>query len=200
MSRLVLVRHAEPEETSRGRCYGSLDVGLSTAGRGQAARLVRTLEGVPFDAVYASPRTRARETAAPLAAAREVEVIVDDDLRELDFGSFEGRTYDEIERSEPALFRAWMETPTAVRFPGGEGYTDLRVRVTRALDAIRRLHGSALVVTHGGVIRAGLATWLELPEHAIFRLEQSYCGVTVVEWIEETPLLRLLNGFDSVPM
>ena len=166
----------------------------------RAARLARTLEGVPFDAVYASPRTRARETAAPLAAVRELEVIVDDDLRELDFGSFEGRTYDEIERSEPALFRAWMETPTAVRFPGGEGYTDLRVRVTRALDAIRRLHGSALVVTHGGVIRAGLATWLELPEHAIFRLEQSYCGVTVVEWIEETPLLRLLNGFDSVPM
>jgi alpha-ribazole phosphatase/probable phosphoglycerate mutase len=199
MSRLVLVRHAEPEETSRGRCYGSLDVGLSAAGRVQAARLARALEPFELDAIYASPRTRAVETAAPLAGARGLEVAVEDDLRELDFGRFEGRTYEEIERSEPALFRAWMETPTEVRFPEGESYADLRVRATRVLDAIRRAHERALVVTHGGVIRAGLATWLELPERTIFRLAQSYCGVTVVDWIDEAPVLRLLNGFDSVP-
>jgi broad specificity phosphatase PhoE len=87
-----------------------------------------------------------------------------------------------------------METPTAVRFPGGESYGDLRVRATRALDAVRAAHESAVVVTHGGVIRAGLAGWLELPDHAIFRLDQSYCGVTVVEWVGETPIVRLLNG------
>ena len=51
-----------------------------------------------------------------------------------------------------------------------------------------------LVVTHGGVIRAGVASWLELPDHAIFRLDQSYCGVTVVEWVENAPIVRVLNG------
>ena len=200
MSRLVLVRHAEPEESSRGRCYGSLDVGLSPAGRTEAARLAAQLERVELDAVYASPRTRARDTAAAVALGHGLEVVVDDDLRELDFGSFEGRTYEEIERSEPELFRAWMEAPTSVRFPGGESYADLRVRATGALDAIRRAHSTALVVTHGGVIRAGLATWLELPDHAVFRLGQSYCGVTVVEWTDGTPLLHVVNAFASVPM
>jgi broad specificity phosphatase PhoE len=87
-----------------------------------------------------------------------------------------------------------MERPTTVRFPGGESYADLRERAVAALDAIRAREGSAVVVTHGGVIRAGLASWLELPDHAIFRLDQRYCGVTVVEWIEEAPLVRLLNG------
>jgi alpha-ribazole phosphatase len=194
MTRLALVRHAEPEETAHGRCYGSLDVGLSQAGREHAARLAVELAGLEVDAVVASPRTRARETAESIAAARGLPVTIADDLREIDFGSFEGRAYEEIERSEPELFRAWMETPTAVRFPGGESYGDLRVRAVRALDAVRAAHGSAVVVTHGGVIRAGLAGWLELPDHAIFRLDQSYCGVTLVEWVGETPIVRLLNG------
>jgi broad specificity phosphatase PhoE len=87
-----------------------------------------------------------------------------------------------------------MTTPTAVRFPGGESYGDLRVRAGRVLDAIRDAHDTAIVVTHGGVIRAGLAGWLELPDHAIFRLDQSYCGVTVVEWVGETPIVRVVNG------
>jgi alpha-ribazole phosphatase len=194
MTRLALVRHAEPEEAAHGRCYGSLDVGLSQAGREHAARLAVELAALDYDAVVSSPRTRARETAEPLAAARGLAVTVADDLREIDFGSFEGRTYAEIEQSEPELFRAWMETPTAVRFPGGESYGDLRVRAVQALDAVRAAHESAVVVTHGGVIRAGLAGWLELPDHAIFRLDQSYCGVTVVEWVGETPIVRLLNG------
>jgi alpha-ribazole phosphatase/probable phosphoglycerate mutase len=194
MSRLLLVRHAEPSELAHGRCYGSLDVGLAAAGVVHAAQLAEELSVVPYDAVYASPRTRARETAEPLAAARELTVVVADELRELDFGAFEGRTYEEIERSEPELFARWMTTPTAVRFPGGESYGDLRVRAGRVLDAIRDAHDTAIVVTHGGVIRAGLAGWLELPDHAIFRLDQSYCGVTVVEWVGETPIVRVVNG------
>jgi alpha-ribazole phosphatase/probable phosphoglycerate mutase len=193
VSTLVLVRHAEPADELRGRCYGTLDVGLSDGGVAAARALAERLP-VAYDAVYSSPRIRALETARPLAERRGFDVEVDERLREIDFGDFEGRTYEEIEHDEPELFRAWMERPTTVRFPGGESYADLRERAVAALDAIRAREGSAIVVTHGGVIRAGLASWLELPDHAIFRLDQRYCGVTVVEWIEEAPLVRLLNG------
>ena len=62
-------------------------------------------------------------------------------------------------------------------------YADLRVRALRALDAIRAAHDCSVVVTHGGVVRAGLAEWLSMPDEAIFRLDQSYCGVTIVEWL-----------------
>jgi alpha-ribazole phosphatase len=200
MSRLVLVRHAEPQEDARGRCYGRLDVGLSPGGLRDAERLAGELAGTSYDAVYASPRLRAVATAEPVAAAKGLEVVVDADLRELDFGDFEGRRYEEIEQSEPELFRRWMETPTEVRFPNGEAYADLRERAVRVLDGVRARHACAVVVTHGGVIRAGVATWLRMPDDAIFRVDLGYCGVTVVDWLDGVPLVRRVNGgSDSVP-
>jgi alpha-ribazole phosphatase len=195
VSRLVLVRHCEPHENARGRCYGTLDVGLSEAGRAHAARLPAHLGA--YDAVYASPRERALATAEPIAAGRGV--LVDDDLRELDFGELEGRTFDEIAASDPDFYRAWMETPTRVRFPGGEGFGDLKERALAAFDRIRAAHAAAVVVTHAGVVRAGLATWLGMPDEAIFRLAQDYGGVTIVEWLDGVPLVRLVNGRYSDP-
>jgi alpha-ribazole phosphatase len=194
VSRLVLVRHAEPTDDARGRCYGTLDVELSPRGHEQARALAAALAATPVDAVVSSPRLRALATAEPVAAAHGLRVEVDERLRELDFGDFEGRAYEEIERSEPAIFRAWMEAPTTVRFPNGESYDDLRARAVAALEDVRACCETAVVVTHGGVIRAGLAHWLELPAHAIFRLDQRHVGVTVVEWVGGEPLVRLLNG------
>jgi alpha-ribazole phosphatase len=193
VSRLVLLRHTEPEEDSRGRCYGSLDVGLSPAGLEHADGLARDLADLPLDAVCSSPRRRALDTATRIAAVHGLVPEVDDRLRELDFGTFEGRRYDEIERDEPQLFRAWMETPTEVSFPGGESYEDLRRRAVAACDEIRGRHDDALVVTHGGVVRAVVSEWLAIPAAAIFRLDQSYGGLTVVDWLEEAPIVRVLN-------
>ena len=190
--RLVLVRHAEPAEEARGRCYGTLDVGLSASGVESANALARS--GFECDAVYSSPRLRALQTAEPIASALGLRAVTVDDLRELDFGELEGRRYEEIEASDPELYRAWMETPTKVRFPGGESYSDLQARVLPALDRIRAAHETALAVTHGGVVRAALADWLGMPDEAIFRIDQSYCGVTIVEWLDGTPIVRLLNG------
>jgi alpha-ribazole phosphatase len=194
VSRLILVRHTEPQEDARGRCYGSLDIGLSALGREHARELAARLARLDYEAVYTSPRLRARETAQPVAAARSAELLTDDRLRELDFGTLEGRTYDEIAESEPELYRAWMETPTQVRFPGGESFGDLKARAIVALDGIRAAHEAAVVVTHGGVLRAGVAAWLSMPDEAIFRLDQRYGGVTIVDWVDGVPLVRLLNG------
>jgi alpha-ribazole phosphatase len=193
VSRLILVRHTEPQEDVRGRCYGSLDIGLSAVGREHACELAARLARLDYQAVYASPRLRARETADPVASARGLELRTDEGLRELDFGALEGRTYDEIAEREPELYRAWMSTPTQVRFPGGESFADLKARAIMALDRIRDVHEAAVVVTHGGVLRAGVAAWLSMPDEAIFRLDQRYGGVTIVDWLDGAPLVRLLN-------
>jgi alpha-ribazole phosphatase/probable phosphoglycerate mutase len=193
VSTLVLLRHAEPEEEAHGRCYGTLDVGLSSAGHEHARRLADELADLTLDAVYASPRRRALDTAAPIAASHGLRPAADERLRELDFGELEGRTYDDIAASLPELYSAWMKAPTTVRFPGGESYADLRERAVAACDEIRRRHAHALVVTHGGVVRAVLAASLGMPAEAIFRLDQSYGGLSIVEWIDETPVVRLVN-------
>ena len=192
MTRLLLIRHAEPDEAARGRCYGRLDVGLSPTGLASAERLAESLRAVELDAVYVSPRLRAVQTAAALDTPR----TVDDRLRELDFGHFEGRTYDEIEREQPEFFRSWMETPTLVRFPGGESYADLRERVSAALDDIVTANDGRTValVSHGGVIRAALAVALGLPDDRAFALALGYARISIVDVFDGTPIVRLVNG------
>jgi alpha-ribazole phosphatase/probable phosphoglycerate mutase len=187
VTRVLLIRHGEPEDDARGRCYGRLDVRLSDDGRAHA----RQLSDLASDVVYTSPRRRARETAELLGAA-----LVDERLRELDFGELEGRTYDEIASEHPDLYRRWMEEPTRVCFPGGEGFDDLRARACSALAEIRGAHDGATiaVVTHGGVIRAALADVLGLPAERIFAFDVAYCSVSVIDWLGEHAIVRLVNG------
>ncbi len=195
MTRLLMIRHAEPDEDAYGRCYGRLDVALSPAGLASAERLAESLRAVELDAVYVSPRLRAVQTAAALGTPR----TADDRLRELDFGQFEGRTYDEIEREHPEFFRSWRETPTLVRFPGGESYTELRQRVSAALDDIVAANHDKTValVSHGGVIRAALAIALGLPDDRAFALALGYARISIVDVFDGTPIVRLVNGVSA---
>jgi len=195
-TRVVLVRHAETEDSGRGRCYGRLDVRLSPQGLRQAQALAAALAGPPLAAVYASPLSRALDTARPIAAAQGLEPAVIEALAELDFGEVEGLRYDEIESQRPELFRAWMDEPARVRFPGGEGLPDVRARVVPALAEIRARHeGHAVaVVAHGGVIRVVLAEALGLEDGALFRLDQAEGGVSVVDWLDGVPLVRAANA------
>jgi alpha-ribazole phosphatase/probable phosphoglycerate mutase len=195
VTRLVLVRHGEPEAESRGRCYGRLDVGLSDLGRAQAERAAWFLADARLAAIYTSPRRRAVETARPIAAARNLELRERDELREIDFGEIEGLSYDEVRAQRPALYEAWMTRPTTVTFPGGEGFADLRRRVLAvARDLRRACAGAALaVVAHGGVIRALLADALRVADEDIFRIDQSHGAVSVVDYLEDTAIVRLLN-------
>jgi alpha-ribazole phosphatase len=195
VTRLLLLRHGEPEADSRGRCYGRLDVGLSDHGRDQAVRAARFLADAPIAAIYSSPRRRAAETARPLADARGLALVVREDLREIEFGRLEGMTFDEVRAHDPELYETWMTRPTTVTFPGGEGFGDLQRRVLALAGELRRTHAGTTiaVVAHGGVMRALLADALRLAREDVFRLDQSHGAVSVVDFLEDTAIVRLLN-------
>jgi broad specificity phosphatase PhoE len=195
-TRVVLVRHAETEKSARGRCYGRLEVRLSARGLRQAEALARALVDNSFAAVYSSPLARALDTARAIADAQGLEPIVLDALVELDFGEVEGLRFDEIEAARPELFKAWMDEPARVRFPGGEGLADLRARVLPALAEIRARHEreAVAVVAHGGIVRVVLAEALGLEDGALFRLDLSEGGVSVVDWLDGVRLLRAANA------
>lgn len=199
VTRMILIRHAEPEETARGRCYGSLDVRLSNTGREQAEVLAADLAQIGAAAVYTSPLRRARETAAPIAAGKRMPLLPIDDLRELDFGDCEGRSYDEISTTMPDLYTRWMTAPTTVTFPNGEDFAALSRRVTKAAAGIRgdRAGRTSILVTHGGVCRALLAEALELRAERIFRINIGHARVTVIDWYDNEPTVRLINGHAS---
>jgi alpha-ribazole phosphatase len=195
-TRLVLVRHLEPDESVSGRAYGTLDVPLSPAARRQAEELAVALEGMDFAAVYTSPLRRALETAIPIASRHGLDPLTHGGLRELDFGEFEGERYEDLESRDPATFRAWMTDPANVTFPGGESFSDLRGRALSAAQEICARHpgASVAVVAHAGVTRAILAASLDMPATALFRLDQPYGAVSVIDWIERTPVVRLVNA------
>lgn len=182
--RLYLVRHAATAAWAAGRCCGRTDVPLSAEGRRDAERLAAAFADIGVAAVYASPLRRAVATAEPIAAAAGRPVTTSAGLAEVDFGAFEGRTFDEIARAEPELYARWMSAPAAVRFPGGETFADVRARAVAAADAIARRHPAAVVVAvaHGGPVRALLGAALGLPDDEVFRLDVAHASVRVVEW------------------
>ena len=194
--RLILVRHGEPEAYARGRCYGKLDVGLSNLGREQIRRVARRLKKMQLSAVYSSPRRRAYESAEIIAIEHKLDVSSDPRLCEIDFGEFEGLTYDEVAERYPEEYREWMERPTEVTFPGGENFMTLRERVTHCADRIRASHSgqTVAVVSHGGVNRVILAEALHLESKYVFRVDQSYASVSIIDYYDHTPVVRLVNN------
>jgi alpha-ribazole phosphatase len=192
--RIILIRHGEVEEPFRNRIYGRLDPDLSAAGRAQAEGLAVALTAVPLEAIFSSPARRALETAAPLARRLEVEVTVHPGLREVDFGEWEGLTFEEVEQRDPELYRTWMAQPPETRFPGGESYAQLKARAQAALGEIRTEAAASAVVAHGGVNRVILADALGLADKNVFRLDQPLGAVSVIDWIEGVPIVRALNA------
>lgn len=142
-----LIRHGQTRGNLERRYIGSTDQPLCPQGR-------EALAGLRFpavDKVYASPLLRCRETAALLYPGMEAEVVPA--LRETDFGSFEGHTYEEL-KDDPA-YRAWLDSAGAAPPPGGEGSEAVRRRVTEAFLALAEHWGPeerAALVVHGGTI------------------------------------------------
>ena len=175
MTRLLLCRHAEQNNAQ------------------QARALADAFVGIPLAAVYTSPLARAVETAATIADAQRLVPIQVDDLREIEFGEVEGVEFDAL----PAELQAeLLSDPMQVRFPGGETYDELQERICRAIERILADHRDVTVaaITHAGSIRAALAAWLHIADEAIFRIDQRYAAVNVVDWTDGVPFVRLVNG------
>lgn len=193
--RLLLVRHGETEESARGRCYGKLDVALSSMGQQQASLAAELIKSLRPSAVFTSPRTRAVDTAEAVGLACRLEPVVEDDLAELDFGDFEGLRYEDAERSYPEIYSQWMRQPTKVHFPNGESYDQMKSRVIQSISRLIEKHRgkTIVVVAHGGVNRIVLAKVLMLEPEQIFRLDQSYGAINCIDYYDQTPILRVMN-------
>jgi broad specificity phosphatase PhoE len=136
------------------RFMGSRDTPLNDRGREQARALARAAAQAAPAAVWTSPLRRARETAEIAGAALGLEPRIDARLAESHRGRWEGRLVVDIEREEPAAWAAWRRAGAAFRFPGGESLVEHQRRALAALTDVRVGPMPALVVCHGGTIRA----------------------------------------------
>jgi probable phosphoglycerate mutase len=181
---LVLVRHGETEWARSGRHTGRTDVDLTDGGRGEARTIGAALSGRPFAAVLVSPMHRAIETAR-LAGFGAVEVV--DDLREWDYGDYEGRTTPEIREDVPG-WTVWTDPS-----PGGEAAAEVAARVDRVIARVRAIDGDVLVFGHGHSLRVLGARWCDLPPTDGRALALDPGAICVLGYERETPVLRHWN-------
>ncbi len=152
---LVLIRHGVTAWNRERRFQGQTDIELDEEGLAQAALTGRRLAAWQVDAVYTSDLSRARQTAEPIAAVRGLPVHIEPRLRERHYGSFEGRTHEELERHQAEAWRRWRQRePDFVLPGGGESLRAFHARVAAALSELARAHRGQTVVavTHGGVL------------------------------------------------
>ena len=155
-----LVRHGQTDWNRAGKIQGTTDIPLNETGRQQAEQLAGVLKersgypaGTRVDAVYTSPLARAFQTAEILAGKEKLPLRRLTELRERDFGCWEGKNWQQVEAEYPDEFHLWREQPMVGIPSGGESRKSCELRSERAIRQIlEETAGDAVIVAHGGIL------------------------------------------------
>lgn len=197
MTTFHLVRHGSNDallaHRIAGRDYG---LHLNDEGRAQAQRRAETMRGVPLAAILCSPLPRCQETAVPLAALHGLPIETRDELLELDFGDWTGRTHDEIRDDE--RWRALNSFRAGTAIPDGETLAEARARMLRLAIEVRDRYpdGEVALVGHGDPLRALAMQLLGMGDDLIHRLDLGPCSWTTLTFGPRGASLRRLAPID----
>jgi probable phosphoglycerate mutase len=165
MLTLYMLRHGDTTFAADGTFAGDIDPPLTDSGHAQAAAVGRLAPRLSLSAIYVSPKLRARQTAEPIVAASGLAPVIDDGLREIAYGAWEGRKEAEVRATEPEAFAAWSADPSLVSPPGGESAFAIAARALPVILRARREHRgkNVLFVSHKATIRVMVCALLGLP-------------------------------------
>ena len=196
----LLIRHGENEYVSTHRLAGRLPgVHLNDRGRLQAETIVQWLVEQPLAAVYSSPLERCIETATPLALARELPVVEEWGLAEVEYGDWQGRALPELGKlPEWGLVQHY---PSLFRFPGGETLREVQHRGVAAIERLRDAHPDQVVAifSHGDVIRTVLAHYLGVPLDLFQRIAIDTGAVSCLGFHAIRPAVLGINYGGALP-
>ncbi|MBC8389212.1 MAG: alpha-ribazole phosphatase [Actinobacteria bacterium] len=164
--KLFLIRHGQTLWNREGRYQGEMDIGLTRVGFKQARLAAKYLSKVDFSNIYSSPLRRAIDTANIINKTKNLKIIARENLKEINFGKWEGMKFDEINRMFHDDYQNWIGDPYNNSPTGGESFKKLEGRTTVEIDKIVNENGdgsSVAVITHGGVILSLLVHWLQIP-------------------------------------
>lgn len=192
---LILVRHGQTPTTGQSLPGRAKGLNLSEAGLKQAEEVAERLSSFSaIDAIYASPLERTRQTAAPLARQRKQKVIIEKGLIECDFGDWTGaKLVDLMKKPE---WSTVQRAPSTFRFPNGESFTEMQVRISTALDNIRLRHPGGVVVcfSHADPIKAALAYAMGTHLDLFQRIVVSTCSVSALAYGGGAPIVLTVNS------
>jgi broad specificity phosphatase PhoE len=193
--KVLLARHCETGPDYAGRFVGSADIGLGPAAPAQAERLAASIAAHSPAIAFCSPLRRAQLTAAMVHKATPLgEIITDPDLREIDFGRWEGLTFAEIAAGDSELVKRWAVWAPDFAFPDGELTADFLRRVQAAGERLAaREEETVLAIAHGGVVRALICHLLRLPARNYLLFDVKPARLTVIDCFPEGGVLAGFN-------
>jgi broad specificity phosphatase PhoE len=204
-TRILLVRHGRTEWNKGEIFRGTVDIPLDDQGRREAACAREWLRSEKLDAAYASPLSRAMETARIILEPHGLSVTPHPGLTDLNYGDWQGVSLGEVRQKYPELYRMWKQTPHTVVFPNGEGLASVRDRALGAVQEIvtRHLGKTVLLAAHRVVNKVLVMALLGLDNSHFWRIGQDTAavnefaledGVWICRKVNDTCHLRELEG------
>lgn len=176
IEQLILVRHGETVHNAAGIAQGWNDSALSETGMQQVRKLAERIRRYSPTALYSSPLGRAMSTAEAIREATGLDIVTLDDVREMNYGGWEGRNFLDIRRDDLEIYRRWIADPEEP-CPNGESHNDVRRRMMRAFESVESAR--PVIVTHGTAIRIGVTALLDIPVTSSRQFAQDNAALNV---------------------
>lgn len=194
---IFLIRHGEVEGAGTRRYNGHADVPLSHRGLAQYESMRERLADKGISACYSSDLSRCAVGAGIIGSRLGLKPVFLQNLRELDIGVWEGKSWTELQSEYPVEFQSRLADIVNYRVPRGENLNDLHNRVMPVIREIAKRHRgeNVLVVAHGGANRVVLLDAIGAPLSSLFNIDQDYCCLNIIDYFTDgKAVVKLLNG------
>lgn len=195
MLKLYIIRHGETDFNKPGVFFGSKDIDLNEEGRKQCRELEKAMENIELNVILSSPLKRCIQTAQGIASKKGLKVDIIEQMREMDFGLWEGCHYDDVARLYPDDWKIGMEDWRDMNPTKGECFRDFYARVSNALETIIESYDgkNVALITHGGCMRVIVSAMLGLKEEGFWNFYFEHGKYSLLEIGEGHCTIKKIN-------
>ena len=192
--RIILARHGQTEWNKAFRFQGRTNVQLTDEGKRQAYQLSERLRTWCPEVIYTSPLDRAKYTAEAIASPLKMTPVILPELEEINFGSWEGQTFDSLKSECSEEYSRWREDPFFNPPEGAETWPEIEASLNRAVDIMLESPYKRIVaVSHGGIMRALYAVIMGLDPHHTWYMDVSNCSISGIDIVGGRRYLSFTN-------
>jgi len=194
MVELIFIRHPQTNWNKEQKYLGRADIALNHQGKKQAKSISNYLRKKNISAIYSSDLRRAYQTASIITKEHSLSIRKDARLNEIDFGNWEGMTFNQIQRKYPQLAKKYLSHPLKTKIPDGESFLKFRSRVNKALkEILAREKGKVVIISHAGVNRIIICSLLKLPLPCFWQIKQDIGAINIIEIHKKANIVSLIN-------
>lgn len=192
---LFIVRHGSTEWNKLNKIQGCLDIPLDDEGIKQGYLLANKLKNYNIEHIYSSDLSRAKNSAEIISESLNLKFTIDSRLREMNFGEWQGLSFDQISILDRIKLNEWRNQPSKVKFENGECIDDVKKRSLDFFEEIykKNEHSNVLVVTHGTFIKILILSLLNINLDLYKNLKQDNTALNIIKIIDSKPTLQLYN-------